>query len=210
MFFNITNIAGIDSVDEKVALEDNWTDVDSKLTKLIDLSASGAGSGIVGLDATDKGLSAISRLTPAIEDRIAAWTGSAWKKFTQETWGAWQTLNLLAPFVARTNFTPQYRVSNYNNVQFRGCVINTAGASAWPTGYQEVNRGQILTPYLPSQLVVMNLSAAVAAAPTPSKGQGYLTTHPGPPISLRMYLLYENGPGGGNWIDISALTYQGV
>ena len=136
----------------------------------------------------------------------------AWTEPKLETWSSWTNLTLTAPFFGRSGFTPGIRVSNYKNVELRGCVQASSINDPWPTtGYSLVSSGQFVGQNLPEMTEVFPAGTHNGSLSTDfAWGYVYVTTT-GAPQSLAIYLLQQgkrNSSGTFNWISLDGVRYK--
>jgi hypothetical protein len=158
-FFNLTKPAVGDLVAPVEVLNDNWDDIDTKLA-LINSGSNPVGTGIVSPVGT---MEAVSSETTPPDIAVCKPSDSTFKSIvppSDEIWGAWITINLAAGFNAVTGRTPQLKISNYDQVRFRGAIQYGTGTTAWPAGYSTVNSGQFLINDLTGRTICRNLSAS--------------------------------------------------
>lgn len=134
-----------------------------------------------------------------------------WQDPPEETWGSWQTLNMTAPYVARSGFVPAIRISNLKNVELRGQILAGAANPQWPdTGYQLVHSGQFQT-ILPELTEVFPIGAqTMTTAGQWAHGQCYITTI-GSPLTLAIYMLpsgTRNTAGSNNFLCLDNVRFK--
>lgn len=195
-YLNLHDTLGTDVVNEVTALGNNWDQIDSKVLALS--AGTPAGTGIV---APSVGLEAVDTTTKT----LAVWDGATWRQQVAETWGAWQNINLLAPFVTGP-FQPQLRISNAGQVEFGGDVQNGAQL-AWPAGFSVINQNQFAAAtYAPTQTCVkcLGCSPQAAAGATRNIGAVFVSNAGG---FLKIWAQLSGGAFAPNRVYLNGLRY---
>lgn len=203
VYLSLTDTVAGDTVNESTQLNANWDQIDTKINALVVSSTNLPGAAVVS---PEEGIESVNPNKTDDFDyfvHLGVYDGAAWRQQTLETWGAWQTITLTAPFVERSGFTPKLRISNTGIVEFRGGVINTAGASAWPTGLQVINSGQFAdATYHPDQATHKLIAASVAS--TWAYGRARVDSNGG---FMRLSVQFVGATGGGNFLQLEGLHY---
>jgi len=163
---NLHRTLASDFVDEDVSLNNNWDIIDASFTSLY--SATGGSPVVTGPVAGTEFMSS--------DGNLWVYDGSAWVSAPQETWGAWTNLNATAPYVVKSGFGAQIRVSNLKNVEMRGGFQNTASGTPFPdAGYQVLSSNQFNSTYLPEMFSVFPAATMPQSSTVGQWSQGYIT-----------------------------------
>lgn len=192
--FNRVSAASL--VDRLAAINNNWDLADAAFTSL----KTGAGTNPAVANPT-MGTEWVNS-----DGDLRVYNGSSWiQPDTTETWGAWQTMTLQAPFIA--GITPcQLRISNFKNVEVGGTVqISGAGFPATPD-YVLINAGQFGAGYLPEMTTVIPIPGNIPGTGF-TNGQAYLTVA-GSPLTLQLYVLYQGVKAVGNSLRLDGIKYK--
>jgi hypothetical protein len=195
-YLNLHRTLGADLVNEVLALDNNWDQIDTKTMALT--AGVPAGTGVV---APTVGLEAVDHANK----NIAVWDGATWRAPVVETWGAWQAITLLAPFLAGAN-APMLRISNAGQVEFGGDVQNGAQL-AWPAGFSVINQNQFAAgTYAPTQTCVKCLGCSPQAAAGASRniGAAFVSNAGG---FLKIWAQLSGGAFAPNRVYLNGLRY---
>lgn len=199
--------------DEKVSvvdqLNDNWQELDDKLTVFNQLPANfGAFAVPIGTEAYDPDPA------HAEPDRIAVWTGSIWARgiSAATAWGqAWQTIAIRSPLVIRTGFPVKARINNVIRcIQLTGGVYVNATQDAWNTAttYEITTDTAIQSDLAPVN--GMHIQQCAAGAITTANGfaSSVVTIEPKTsPSRTSISVRYQGDAGGGNFISLDNVRW---
>lgn len=133
VYFNfnyVTDPPNDETVDEVTQLNDNWSELDTKLQGWNQKPSNIVAPIPVGTEALDPE-------HPGDEYRIAVYNGTNWVRSLNHilTWEAWQDLDIRSPVVSRPGFPPRIRVNQWKReIMLSGGVLFNAAADPWPTG----------------------------------------------------------------------------
>lgn len=206
-FNYVTNPPLDETVDEELQLNDNWEDLDIKLT-----GWNQKPSAIVGV--VPIGTEALDPLHPGDEYRIAVWDGSNWIRSLNHiaTWGAWSNLTLRAPAVARAGFTPRIRINEWTReVQLSGGVLFNAAADPWPTGSDveitaDAAIASTFTPTPGGRVCHQAATSQVTAASSFASALIIVSTKAAP-ARTAIDIRFQGDAGGGNFVQLDKLRW---
>lgn len=190
-----------DVINEVTQLNNNWDVIDTKFSQLVQTGSVNPVTGAVtGVEWHGS--------TPTVSS-LQAYDGTTWQAPQSETWGAWQTITLTAPYVAKAGDPPQLRVSNCKNVEMRGGIVNGSTPAPFPnSGYILINSGQFGTGYLPEMTAVTpipgNLTTTAGQFVT---GFSYVTVS-GSPLKVAIYILLQGERSVNNFLKLDGTRYK--
>jgi hypothetical protein len=191
-----------DLVNEITQLNNNWDRIDTAFTSLY-----GGAAVTPVVTSPALGTEWINK-----DGKLMIWNGTVWAEPDLETWGAWSSLTITAPYQNAGGNAAQIRKSNLNNVEMRGAIQLNAGADAFPdTGYILVSSGQFAvgTGYCPE--MTTTVPAAMNSSATGfTNGFIYLTVTGGSPSTLAVYILPQGVRATGNSINLDNVRYKGA
>lgn len=207
-FNYVTDPPNDETVDEVTQLNDNWDELDLKLTPFNQSPADFTGITIpVGTEAFDPDVSHDDF------DRIAVWTGSIWARSINHAsvWTGWQSVQLRSPVVERPNFPVMANVNAVaRRVVLMGGVLVDDVASAWPT-----NTSIEIT----SDTAIQANLAPVGGTSVQQGATGQITTANGfasaniliasesSPDRVAIRVRYQGDAGGGNFIMLDGISW---
>jgi hypothetical protein len=214
-YFNfnyVTNPPADELVNEVTQLNNNWSEIELKTAPFNQMPANFAGVPIpggipLGTEAFDP--------DPADADpnRIAVWNGTIWARSInhQSAWGAWQTLGLRAPIVARPGFPPKAKIDAIARhvVLTGGVQLNATADPMGTTTYEitdDVSIQNTLAPANGGQSRQFGAAAALTGAGTFSNAMVLIDNKTGPnrtAISVR----WQGDAGGGNFVMLDGVEW---
>lgn len=202
-YFNFTKITppapNDPTVNETTQINANWDHLDLKLQPYA------TGAALTGLETGQEYIDS--------NGRFAVWDGAAARipADIDAGWSSWTALPVVAPRVARTNFTPRWRSNSaYRMVELSGGVLFDSSASAWPMG-NSFNVNVMAPGSPPISLAPIGgvhkapcATALTSGAPIVAAGLAIITTD----ISfVQIAVQYMGGPGGGNFVQLDQVWW---
>lgn len=207
-FNYVTDPPNDETVNVQAQLNDNWSELDEKLTIYNQQPGDfGAFPIPIGAEILDP--------DPAHGNtgRVAAWNGSQWIRSLNHssTWTGWQSVAIRSPAVNRSTLPVMANVNPvYRRVILRGGVTFDAAASAWPTGTTvEITTDVAIQPELAP---IRGLCARQGATGAITTANGFAsavilieskTTPNRTAISVR----YQGDAGGGNFVMFDGISW---
>lgn len=197
VYIDPTDTVASSAVNEVTALNNNWDMISDKISLLNVNTAVGVGvtNPVQGLESWDQ------------THAFGVYTGTAWRTGgARESWGAWTNMNISAPYVPRTTFTPQLRLSDIGRIQMRGGIVNTAAGSPWPGGMVVIHDGQFpSSTHGPVITSIQRTGGSVATAPNWSYGQLFISNSA--TNFLKIFAQFVGSVGGGNFLVLDDVEF---
>lgn len=208
-FNYVTDPPNDEFVDVNTQLNDNWDELDRKLTPFNQMPADFTGIDIpVGTEAFDP--------DPGHDDfeRIAVWNGTNWVRCLNHVtpWTPWQLVRLREPIVERSGFTLKAKVNPISRrIVLMGGVLFDTDASAWPTDttveitadvsiqdvLAPVNGGVCVRQAATGQITTANGFASAVA----------IIEHKESPSRVAISVRYQGDAGGGNFVMFDGISW---
>lgn len=195
-----------EAVNYQTQLNENWSEIDDKITPFNSQPANFTGIAIpVGTEAIDY------VADDGVKYRVAVWDGTKWNRTLNHSfaWTPWQILPVRAPVVAKSDTPPMIRVNLVEQrVVLMGGVIYNATADAWPanTDVEITTDTAVESVYAPySGLHVQQLASGVITTAN-SFASAVASVSP---VATRtaIKVRYQGDAGGGNFIQLDGLEW---
>jgi hypothetical protein len=205
----VTNPPNDELVDEVTQLNENWEEVDRKISAFNSQPADFTGITVpIGTEAFDPE-------HPGESYRVAVWNGTTWIRSLNHisAWASWQNIGLRAPVIARaTGYEVKARVDVVaRRIVLMGGVQLNATADPWSTSttYEITSDTAIQHSFGP----VSGVSYQQAATGQITTAGGFASAAvriekvAGPPARTAIYVRYQGDAGGGNFIMLDGIEW---
>lgn len=209
-YFNfnyVTDPPNDELVNVETQLNDNWEEVDAKITPFNQKPANFGNIPLI------KGIEAF-RPESGFEHRMSVWNGSAWySALSHSSWTQWQTVTIRSPVVIRTGFPVVARVSStLNKVEVSGAVLFDVNSSAWPTTTTvEITSDTAIqgsfAPDNPGQQIFRQMATGVVTTANGFAGAVAIVERKSNPDRTAISIRYQGDPGGGNFVALDGLNW---
>ena len=202
-FNKITPAAPNDPVvNEVTQLNDNWTQLDTKLQPYI------SGGTISNVESGQEFFNG--------SFRYAVWDGAATRipDNISAGWSTWTNLPLTGSFAIRSGFQPKWRVNTlYRMVELSGGIQFNLAGDPWTTGTtytvtSDVAGGAIPATYTPvGGKIVGTTATGAATSPSVVSGAYFSIDKPVGNTNCRLQLTQMGGVNGGNFIQVDQVWW---
>jgi hypothetical protein len=204
-FNYVTDPPDDENVNVQTQLNDNWSELDEKLT-------------IYNQEPGDFGLHTIPIGAEILDPdpshgntgRVAAWNGSEWIRALNHasTWTGWQSVDIRSPAVNRANLPVLANVNPVaRRVILRGGITFDGSASAWPTNTTvEITGDAAIQPEL-APIHGLCARQGATGVNTTFAGAVILIEPKTSPNRVAISVRYQGDSGGGNFVMLDGISW---